>query len=107
MATTVPPQTWRTGYQMPAEKASWNDEEFYATEDGQRANYVAPPAEEPLTSTVHNSLGLNTIRTWPTIYNGTESPHGVPEWFDPSDEVDVLICGGTLLSVEAEPKTHG
>ena len=82
---------------MHTEKPTWNDEEFYTSEDGERAHYIIPPAEEPLTSTVHNSLDLNALRTWPTIYNGTESPHGVPDWWDPSDEVDVLICGGTFL----------
>ena len=86
---------------MPTEKPSWDDEGFYTTEDGERGHYVSLPAEEPLTSTVHNSLGLNAQRTWPTIYNGTESPHGVPDWWDPSDEVDVLICGGMLFLCDA------
>ncbi|KAL8823835.1 MAG: hypothetical protein Q9191_005513 [Dirinaria sp. TL-2023a] len=93
MATTVPAQTWKTGFVMPSEKPTWNNKEFYTSEKGERAHYIIPPVKEPLTSTVHNSLGLNALRSWPTIYNGTESPHGAPDWWDPSDEVDVLICG--------------
>ncbi len=95
MATTVAPQTWQDGYMAPSETATWEVEDFNSTQDGQESHYVTPPFKESLSSTVHNSLGLNVVRNWPTIYNGTESPHGIPEWWKPAEKVDVLICGGT------------
>lgn len=94
MATVLPPLTWENGFAEPAETASWADKENNLTENGEKSHYVTPQPEEPLSSAVHNSLGFNAIRTWPTIYNGTESPRGVPDWWRPSGEVDVLICGG-------------
>lgn len=78
----------------PSETATWNLGDSNRTEDGERSHYAVPAFEEPLSSTVHNSLGLNTVRTWPSLHNGTESPQGVPDWWQPSKEVDVLICGG-------------
>ena len=95
MATTVPPQTWKDGYMAPSETATWEDEDFNSTEDRRESHYETPPFKESLSSTVHNSLGLNVVRTWPTLFNGTESPHGVPDWWKPVGKVDVLICGGT------------
>lgn len=57
--------------------------------------YVTPPSKEVVTSDVHNELGISVIRTWPSIYDGTNSPHGIPTWWTPSEQVDVLIVGGT------------
>lgn len=94
MATTPSPLTWKNGYAQPAKTASWADENNNRTESGEEAHHVVPRSEEPLTTTVQNSLGLNVLRTWPTLYNGTESPQGFPDWWQPSEEVDVLICGG-------------
>ncbi|MCJ1423734.1 hypothetical protein MMC29_001618 [Sticta canariensis] len=93
MARSLPPCTWKNGFAEPAEIAAWTNEANYMTEDGEKSHYTRPPAEEPLSSTVHNRLGRNTLRTWPTLYDGTESPHGQPRWWKPSTEVDVLICG--------------
>lgn len=79
---------------VPSETATWAIDHFNSTEYGEESHYVTPPFSEPLSSTVHNSLGLNVARNWPTLYNGTQSPHGIPDWWKPSGKVDVLICGG-------------
>ncbi|MCJ1468242.1 hypothetical protein MMC07_006870 [Pseudocyphellaria aurata] len=100
MATILPPLTWENGFAEPAQTATWADKDNNLTENGEKSHHVIPPSDEPLTSTVHNSLGFNAIRTWPTIYNGTESPHGVPNWWRPSEEVDVLICGAGAFGLE-------
>ena len=84
---------------LPSETAAWATENINFTEDGEKSHYMTPPYNEPLSSTVYNSLGSNAIRTWPTIYNGTESPHGVPHWWKPQKKVDVLICGGTRIEI--------
>ncbi|KAK5631480.1 hypothetical protein RRF57_007194 [Xylaria bambusicola] len=55
--------------------------------------YVTPPSKELVTSDAHNDIGINVIRTWPSIYDGTNSPHGVPVWWNPAGKVDVLISG--------------
>ena len=94
MATTEPNQTWENGFAQPSETATWNLEDSYRTEDGEKSHYAVPPFEEPLSSTIHNSLGLNTVRNWPSLQNGTDAPQGVPDWWQPPKEVDVLICGG-------------
>lgn len=41
MATTVPAQTWKTGFVMPIEKPTWNDKEFYTSEEGERATILS------------------------------------------------------------------
>lgn len=92
MASTLPPQTWEAGYARPADQASWEAETNYVTESGERAHWMLPVHTEPPTSTIGNGLGLTHLRTWPSIYDGTAT--GKPEWFKPSKEVDVLICGG-------------
>ena len=99
MATTVPPQTWKNGYMAPSKTATWEVEDFNSTEDQRESHYETPPFKESLSSTVHNSLGLNVVRTWPTLFNGTESAHGIPDWWKPAGKVDVLICGGTRAVV--------
>lgn len=99
MATSVQPHSWKKGFRQLHEGTPWVFEEKNVIDEKDEAHYVTPPSSEILTSTVHNSLGLNTLRTWPTIYNGTSSPHGLPAWWKPSAEVDVLICGGRQTSL--------
>jgi phenol 2-monooxygenase (NADPH) len=108
MAKSIQSFTWKKGFREAGEGRPWATEEDrngYVNGHGngngngngvvkEQSHYVTPPFAEALTSTVHNDLGLNTLRTWPTIYNGTSSPHGLPGWWKPSGEVDVLICGG-------------
>ncbi len=98
MAKSVQPFTWKNGFRQPSSGAPWSTERLHGDSDGddayEQSHYVNPPSVEILTSTVHNSLGLNVLRMWPTIYDGTNSPHGIPSWWQPSNEVDVLICGG-------------
>ena len=97
MAKSVSPFTWKNGYRQAASGTPWKINGLSLTESGEEAHYEVPGSQELLTSTVHNSLGLNTLRTWPTIYNGTNSPYGIPEWWQPRGEVDVLICGGRSI----------
>jgi hypothetical protein len=100
MAKSPLPFTWKNGFRQPSSKHHWESSILNEKDhDPDQADYVTPPSLDLLTSTVHNSLGLNILRTWPTLYNGTNSPHGLPSWWKPSSEVDVLICGGTQLSM--------
>lgn len=93
MARSLQPFTWQNGFQESLPYAPWEIE----AKSGQRqeSSYDLPPSKEQLTSNVHNSFGLNVMRTWPTLFDGTNSPHGLPSWWQPPDKVDVLICGGT------------
>ena len=101
MATKLPAFTWENGFrQASSEDAPW----VWPGEHGGRGGdegdswdsnaYVTPPSVDLVSSTTHNTLGINVIRNWPTLYDGTNSPHGLPSWWAPKQEVDVLICGG-------------
>ncbi|KAI0465611.1 FAD binding domain-containing protein [Xylaria cf. heliscus] len=94
MAFAIPPSTWENGFKQPATGKPWvldhtQEDDF----DDDPHVYVMPPSKEVVTSDVHNDLGINVIRTWPSIYDGTNSPHGIPTWWAPSEQVDVLIIG--------------
>lgn len=91
MATKRPDYTWENGFQQPA-----NLKENATAQEEDSDAYVAPPSTELVTSTAHNDLGINVIRSWPTLYDGTNSPHGIPSWWEPKEEEDVLICGGEI-----------
>lgn len=94
MATSIPPHTWKNGFRQPAGPLITVDDLEKLT----NGEHYEPPASEELpTSTVNNNLGTNLLRTWPTMYNGTESPQGLPSWWKPSKEVDVLIIGGMMI----------
>lgn len=105
MAATLPPVTFKNGFSQPASSAAWAADDNNITEHGEEAHFLTSPFEEPFTSSTRNYLGTNVLRTWPTLYNGTESPHGVPDWWRPSNEVDVLICGGKLHASSRRHKT--
>lgn len=91
MAKSIETSSWNNRYREPGA----TDFTPWAAEAA--AHYKAPPSSERLTSEAHNDLGLNLLRTRPTMYNGTNSPHDLPKWWRPSSEVDVLICGGMIL----------
>lgn len=91
MATTLPAFTFANGFKQRIPGTPWVHE---YTPGSEPPNYVVPPSVELLTSTRHNALGENVQRVWPTLTDGTNSPHGTPEWFKKEKEVDVLICGG-------------
>lgn len=98
MATKRPNYTWENGFQQPA-KTDVNSSSVKGNtraEDEDPDAYVAPPSTELVTSTAHNDLGVNVIRSWPTLYDGTNNPHGIPSWWKPEEEVDVLISGGKI-----------
>lgn len=78
MATSAQPHSWKNGVCQPSGETSWAFKEKYIIDEKDEAHYVTPPSSEIFTSTVHNALGLNTLRRWPTIYDGTNSPHGLP-----------------------------
>ena len=86
MAKSVSSFTWQRGFREPSSIPHWEVEN---DETG-----TQPPSKEVVTSSRHNELGINVLRTWPTLYDGTNNPHGVPEWWKPKQDVDVLICGG-------------
>lgn len=95
MARSVLPSTWANGFREPGRGAPWLTKTSFAMEvEDKEPHYSTPPSSETLTSGVHNELGLNVLRTWPTIYEGTNTPHELPDWWKPSSQVDVLICGG-------------
>lgn len=110
MATKQPAYTWENGFRQTATNAApWEQSTTTAVNGGGKdaANavrnqqddihaYVAPPTVELVTSPVHNHLGINVIRHWPTLYDGSNNPHGVPTWWMPKEKVDVLICGGEI-----------
>lgn len=92
MARSHQPQTWQRGFPEgcdPTLTPAWADETNYETEEGERANYTVPVGGEKPTSKAPNVFGLSSLRSWPDIYNGTET-HAQKK---PS-EVDVLISGG-------------
>ncbi|KAK4695814.1 hypothetical protein P7C71_g2001, partial [Lecanoromycetidae sp. Uapishka_2] len=92
MAASTLPSTFKNGFRQPGKGTPWAVGAKEVIDDDE-PHWVTPPSSEILSSDVHNTLGLNTIRSWPTMYDGTKSPHGLPEWWRPSSEVDVLICG--------------
>ncbi|KAK4145921.1 FAD binding domain-containing protein [Dichotomopilus funicola] len=83
MATKRPDFTWENGYQAP----------YAVPEDDDANSYIPAPSVELVTSPAHNHLGVNVIRSWPTLYDGTNNPHGTPAWRRPKSHVDVLIVG--------------
>ena len=95
MATSTPSHTWQNGFRQPT-KQPLVKESPGALANGE-VHYISPPSQELPTSTVSNSLGNKLLRTWATLYDGTESPHGLPSWWNPSKEVDVLIVGGLIF----------
>ncbi|KAF2821203.1 hypothetical protein CC86DRAFT_359922 [Ophiobolus disseminans] len=97
MARSISSSTWERGFKEPSHDTPWQwDPEVDAENDA----YITPPSKELMTSTVHNDLGINLLRTWPTLYDGTNSPHGIPDWWRPASEVDVLICGAGPSGLE-------
>ena len=93
MAKAIPPYTFENGFKQPSIENPWLFGLANNDNDDIRA-YVPPPSKELVTSSVHNSLGINIARAWPTLYDGTNSPHGVPSQWKPLATVDVLIVGG-------------
>ncbi|OOF92451.1 hypothetical protein ASPCADRAFT_517848 [Aspergillus carbonarius ITEM 5010] len=87
MAHSISSYSFTNGFRQPAAEPHWE------ALDSDTPTYELPPSVEVITSPQHNSLGFNVLRTWPTLFNGTASPHGVPDWWKPSETVDVLICG--------------
>jgi phenol 2-monooxygenase (NADPH) len=107
MATAVQPGTWENGFRQPATGPRWiwkSGDQDSADQDPDE--YVTPPSKELVSSGTHNSLGVNVIRTWPTLYDGTNNPHMPPAWWQPSEEVDVLIVGGNYLFMDRS-RVHG
>ncbi|KAH6635426.1 FAD binding domain-containing protein [Chaetomium sp. MPI-SDFR-AT-0129] len=96
MATKRPDFTWENGYQapvLPKVDATEPNGEHAVPEDDDANSYIPAPSVELVTSPAHNHLGVNVIRSWPTLYDGTNSPHGTPAWWRPKSQVDVLIVG--------------
>ena len=98
MATTVEPYTFRHGFKQAADTPPWIIDRSNPNEE--QPHFTVPPSVELPTSRAHNSYGINVLRSWPTLYDGTASPHGLPNWWKPSSEVDVLICGAGPSGLE-------
>lgn len=92
MAKAIQPSTYQNGYYEPIAD---QNRMFSGTKPQNEGHYEIPPSAEVLTSVAHNDLGLNVQRLWPTLDDGTNSPHPLPKWWKPLSKVDVLICGGT------------
>lgn len=96
MSKSIEPSTFRNGFKQLSEGEPWVYPPPEATELPPKPHYVTPQSVEINTAPVNNSLGDSKLRSWPTIFNGTNSPDGIPDWWNPSTDVDVLIVGGTL-----------
>jgi phenol 2-monooxygenase len=90
MAKSVGSFNWERGFREPSDFKPWELD----TGDDDVDNLRLPPSKEVVTSSTHNFMGLNILRTWPTMYDETNSSHGLPSWWKPQRDVDVLICGG-------------
>ena len=97
MSKSIEPCTYRNGFKQPSEGEPWLYPKPGAKELPAGPHYVTPQSVEIVTAPVNNALGQSVLRSWPTIFNGTNSPDGVPDWWNPSTDVDVLIVGGKYL----------
>ncbi|KAJ5476099.1 hypothetical protein N7475_001828 [Penicillium sp. IBT 31633x] len=102
MAHSILPYTHENGYRQASKSPHWIIPESLTDESGNNSGpqYEIPPSDEILTSTSHNDLGFNVLRVWPTLHDGTASPHGVPDWWNPPTKVDVLISGAGPSGLE-------
>ncbi|KAK4236296.1 FAD binding domain-containing protein [Achaetomium macrosporum] len=101
MATALRPRTWENGFRQPATEPQWVSKSGDQDSADQDPNeYVTPPSKELVSSGTHNSLGVNVIRTWPTLYDGTSNPHMQAASWQPPEEVDVLIVGAGPSGLE-------
>ncbi|KAH6839458.1 FAD binding domain-containing protein [Chaetomium sp. MPI-CAGE-AT-0009] len=102
MARSLPPYTWKHGFIATAESTipAWADEKHFSNHLGEDSHYSPPVDGEKPTSTVGNGIGISQLRSWPNLYNGTESGQKKPSWWNPESEVDVLICGAGPFGLE-------
>lgn len=95
MARSLPSSSWQRGFAAPLDaEPAWSDPKYFISEGGEKAHYIVPEPEEKPTTTVTNEFGYSSLRSWPSLYNGTEGQETPPSWWKPSNVVDVLICGG-------------
>ncbi|KAF2973313.1 hypothetical protein GQX73_g378 [Xylaria multiplex] len=100
MARSLTSYTWQNGFAEPVDTAPpWTRSSHHVTEDGQRSNYTLPEQGIRPTSSVSNEYGTSTLRSWPSLYNGTAAYETPPSW-KPPQEVDVLICGAGPFGLE-------
>ncbi|RAH71713.1 uncharacterized protein BO66DRAFT_419348 [Aspergillus aculeatinus CBS 121060] len=101
MSKSPEPFTWKNGFRQPSAGEPWRYPKPGAEKfPNPQPHYVTPPSVDIVTSSVHNSLGESRLRSWPTIFNGTNSPAGPLGWWKPSSEVDVLIVGAGPTGLE-------
>lgn len=94
MAKSVSASSLKRGFRKDSTGTPWATHGKIDLNNEVEAHIVTRPCSEVLTSEVSNQLGLNVLRTRPTIYDGNKTAHDLPEWWTTSAEVDVLICGG-------------
>ncbi|KAL1850581.1 hypothetical protein Plec18170_006866 [Paecilomyces lecythidis] len=100
MSKSIEPTTYKNGFKQRSEGEPWLYPKPGETELPPGPHYVTPPSIDVVTAPVNNSLGDSKLRSWPTIFNGTNSPDGVPDWWNPPTEVDVLIVGAGPTGLE-------
>ncbi|KAK1958705.1 FAD binding domain-containing protein [Colletotrichum sublineola] len=101
MSKSLPSCTWKNGYRAPAEhEPIWSQQQYFTGPKGELSHYGIQPENDEVTSTAENSYGRSRLRTWPALYNGTLAPGGPPSWWDPAQEVDVIICGAGPFGLE-------
>lgn len=97
MAKAIPPYTFQNGFKQPSSEPPWLFALDDTADNEDPEEYTPPPSKELVTSSLQNSVGINITRHWPTLYDGTNNPHGLPSGWKPSKEVDVLIVGGKRI----------
>ncbi|KAL9060463.1 MAG: hypothetical protein Q9162_000636 [Coniocarpon cinnabarinum] len=85
MAKSIGSFTFENGFKQPAAGERWRvSPDLSAGEEG---DYVTPQFSELQTSSHDNDVGQNALRTWPTIYDGTNAPSAtIPRWWRPSEK---------------------
>ncbi|KUI69011.1 Phenol 2-monooxygenase [Cytospora mali] len=91
MAKSIQPSTWERGFKELASGTPWAPEGDEEEGDDDNERYICAPSREVITSAVHNNFGINVMRTWPTLHDGTNNPHGLPAWWNPSNEIRIDI----------------
>ncbi|KAL9094759.1 MAG: hypothetical protein Q9165_003030 [Trypethelium subeluteriae] len=100
MSKSIEPTTYKNGFRLPSKSEPWLYPKPGAKELPPRPHYTTPQSVDVDTAPVNNGLGQSVLRSWPTIFNGTNSPDGVPDWWSPSTDVDVLIIGAGPTGLE-------
>ena len=95
MATSIPSSTWKNGFRQTNGSSPVQIPPYTTSRP-----WINPPCTDIQTSRADNKFGTNVMRTYPTVYNGTASPEGKPDWWSPKSEIDVLVVGAGPTGLE-------